>query len=108
MTEEFAGDRESGTGFDATAQELPPAAGQSPVAQSLSTVPQPTDGRGHSTTRRRHLLHSLEHTYRSLTPRMQELLAGLTGIHSGKGVVAVNAAHKHLGGSLPGSTTSVT
>jgi hypothetical protein len=51
---------------------------------------------------------SLEHTYRSLTPRMQELLAGLTGIHSGKGVVAVNAVHKHLGGSLPGSTTSVT
>jgi taurine dioxygenase len=40
---------------------------------------------------------SLEHTYRSLTPRMQELLAGLTGIHSGKGVVAVNAVHKHLG-----------
>ena len=28
---------------------------------------------------------------------MQELLAGLTGIHSGKGVVAVNAVHKHLG-----------
>ncbi|HUD61115.1 MAG TPA: TauD/TfdA family dioxygenase [Acetobacteraceae bacterium] len=40
---------------------------------------------------------SLENTYRSLTPRMQELLAGLTGIHSGKGVVAVNAVHKHLG-----------
>ena len=40
---------------------------------------------------------SLEHTYRSLTPRMQELLAGLIGIHSGKGVVAVNAVHKHLG-----------
>lgn len=40
---------------------------------------------------------SLEHTYRSLSPRMQELLAGLTGIHSGKGVFAVNAAHKRLG-----------
>lgn len=40
---------------------------------------------------------SLEHALAALSPRMRELLAGLTGIHSGKGVFATNAAHKRLG-----------
>jgi alpha-ketoglutarate-dependent taurine dioxygenase len=39
---------------------------------------------------------NLELLYKKLTPRMQELLAGLTGVHSGKGVFAINAAHKGL------------
>src|SRR5688572_21029666 len=39
---------------------------------------------------------SLEHCYRMLSPTMKSLLAGLTGIHSGKGVYAINAATKRL------------
>jgi len=40
---------------------------------------------------------SLEHTYAALSPRMKELVGGLTGVHCAKGVFAVNAAHKGLG-----------
>ncbi len=40
---------------------------------------------------------SLEKTYQSLSPRLVEILEGLTGIHSGRGVYAINAAHKRLG-----------
>ncbi|MFT8246147.1 TauD/TfdA dioxygenase family protein [Roseomonas sp. BN140053] len=39
---------------------------------------------------------SLEHAYRALSPRMRELLGGLTGVFSGRGVFAENAAHKGL------------
>lgn len=39
---------------------------------------------------------SLELVYKALSPRMKALLSGLTGIHSGKGVFAINAAHKGL------------
>lgn len=39
---------------------------------------------------------SLEHAYRALSSRMRELLAGLTGIYSGRGVFQENAAHKGL------------
>jgi alpha-ketoglutarate-dependent taurine dioxygenase len=37
---------------------------------------------------------SLEHAYKALTPRMRTLLAGLTGVFSGKGVFMENAAVK--------------
>jgi alpha-ketoglutarate-dependent taurine dioxygenase len=40
---------------------------------------------------------SLAHAYRALSPRMRKLLSGLTGIYSGRGVFAENAAHKGLG-----------
>ena len=40
---------------------------------------------------------SLEHLYRALSPGMKALLAGLTGVHSGKGVFAINAATTNLG-----------
>lgn len=40
---------------------------------------------------------SLEKAYQSLSPRMVEILAGLTGVHSGRGVFAINAAHARLG-----------
>src|SRR5579875_2541288 len=39
---------------------------------------------------------SLEHAYGALTPRMRALLAGLTGVYSGRGVFQENAAHKGL------------
>lgn len=39
---------------------------------------------------------SLELAYRALSPGMRDLLDGLTGIYSGKGVFAINAAHKRL------------
>jgi taurine dioxygenase len=39
---------------------------------------------------------SLELAYKMLTPRMKALLSGLVGVHSGKGVFAINAAHKGL------------
>jgi alpha-ketoglutarate-dependent taurine dioxygenase len=39
---------------------------------------------------------SLEQACKALTPRMVTLLEGLTGIHSAKGVFAINAAHKGL------------
>jgi len=39
---------------------------------------------------------SLEQAYLALTPRMKALLGSLTGIHSGKGVFAINVAHKGL------------
>lgn len=39
---------------------------------------------------------SLEQAYRALSPRMRELLSGLTGIYSGRGVFQENAAHKGL------------
>jgi alpha-ketoglutarate-dependent taurine dioxygenase len=40
---------------------------------------------------------SLEHLYRALSPGMKALLAGLTAVHSGKGVFAINAATTNLG-----------
>ena len=40
---------------------------------------------------------SLEKAYQSLSPRMVTLLEGLTGIHSGRGVFAINASQKRLG-----------
>ena len=39
---------------------------------------------------------SLERAYQALTPGMVALLERLTGIHSAKGVFAINAAHKGL------------
>src|SRR4051812_39656824 len=39
---------------------------------------------------------SLEHAYKMLSPKMKSLLAGLTGIYSGKGVYAINAMSKRL------------
>lgn len=39
---------------------------------------------------------SLEGAYRSLTPRMVELLSGLTGVHSGRGVFEINASQARL------------
>ncbi|MEZ5862740.1 MAG: TauD/TfdA family dioxygenase [Geminicoccaceae bacterium] len=40
---------------------------------------------------------SLEKAYQSLSPRMVAMLGELTGIHSGRGVFAINAAHARLG-----------
>jgi taurine dioxygenase len=39
---------------------------------------------------------SLAQAYRALSPAMQALLLGRTGIHSGKGVFAINAIHSRL------------
>jgi alpha-ketoglutarate-dependent taurine dioxygenase len=39
---------------------------------------------------------SLEQAYRALSPGMVKLLESLTGIHSAKGVFAINAAHRGL------------
>jgi len=40
---------------------------------------------------------SLERAYQSLTPQLVSILEGLTGIHSGRGVFAINALQKRLG-----------
>lgn len=40
---------------------------------------------------------SLEKAYQSLSPKMVSLLETLTGIHSGRGVFAINASQKRLG-----------
>jgi taurine dioxygenase len=40
---------------------------------------------------------SLERAYQSLSPRLVSILEGLTGIHSGRGVFAINASQKRLG-----------
>lgn len=40
---------------------------------------------------------SLEHAYRALSPAMKALLHPLTGVYSGKGVYAINAATARLG-----------
>ena len=40
---------------------------------------------------------SLEHTYKALSPGMQALLDPLIGVHSGKGVFAINAGTTRLG-----------
>lgn len=40
---------------------------------------------------------SLEKAYQSLSPRLISILEGLTGIHSGRGVFAINAMQKRLG-----------
>ena len=40
---------------------------------------------------------SLEKAYQSLSPRLVAILEGLTGIHSGRGVFAINAMQKRLG-----------
>jgi len=40
---------------------------------------------------------SLEKAYQSLSPRLVGILEGLTGIHSGRGVFAINAMQKRLG-----------
>jgi taurine dioxygenase len=40
---------------------------------------------------------SLEHAYRALSPGMKALLHPLTGVYSGKGVYAINAATSRLG-----------
>jgi taurine dioxygenase len=45
---------------------------------------------------------NLELLYRMLTPRMRALLSELTGVHSGKGVFSINAAHKGL--TRPGAS----
>lgn len=45
---------------------------------------------------------NLELLYRMLTPRMRSLLSELTGVHSGKGVFSINAAHKGL--TRPGAS----
>jgi taurine dioxygenase len=39
---------------------------------------------------------SLEQVYRALSPGMKTVLGGLTSVHSGKGVYAINAAQKRL------------
>ena len=39
---------------------------------------------------------NLEHVYNSLSPTMRAFLDGLTAVHSGRGVFAINAAHKGL------------
>lgn len=40
---------------------------------------------------------SLERAYQSLSPQLVTILEGLTGIHSGRGVFAINALQKRLG-----------
>lgn len=45
---------------------------------------------------------SLELLYRMLTPRLRAILSELTGVHSGKGVFSINAAHKGL--TRPGAS----
>ncbi|MGH6861882.1 MAG: TauD/TfdA dioxygenase family protein [Phyllobacterium sp.] len=40
---------------------------------------------------------SLEKAYQSLSPKLVSILEGLTGIHSGRGVFAINASQKRLG-----------
>ena len=40
---------------------------------------------------------SLEKAYQSLSPKLVSILEGLTGIHSGRGVFAINALQKRLG-----------
>jgi taurine dioxygenase len=45
---------------------------------------------------------NLELLYRMLTPRMRSLLSELTGVHSGKGVFSINAAHTGL--TRPGAS----
>lgn len=39
---------------------------------------------------------SLEQAYKALSPGMKALLGGMAGVHSGKGVFAINAQHKGL------------
>jgi taurine dioxygenase len=48
---------------------------------------------------------SLEQLYRALSPRMIELLRGLTGIYSGRGVFAINAKHARLGLRMDAAAT---
>jgi taurine dioxygenase len=40
---------------------------------------------------------SLEHAYAALSPRLQEILSGLAGVHAARGVFAGNAKHRNLG-----------
>jgi taurine dioxygenase len=45
---------------------------------------------------------NLELLYKMLTPRMRAMLSEFTGVHSGKGVFSINAAHKGL--TRPGAS----
>ena len=45
---------------------------------------------------------NLELLYKMLTPRLRSILSELTGVHSGKGVFSINAAHKGL--TRPGAS----
>jgi alpha-ketoglutarate-dependent taurine dioxygenase len=45
---------------------------------------------------------NLELLYKMLTPRLRAILSELTGVHSGKGVFSINAAHKGL--TRPGAS----